>query len=126
MKILDLLHIVLYGSNSYRTNLLKFQILDEPGAGRAFPYKLYHSTHRTAIDASSVDREEENNLGSLNEYKSSDYKYENYRQRKWRRVGQRVDRTFDVLFGAFQSDAVQVSKYLQHFVSFRLKFKMNF
>ena len=52
----------------------------------------------------------------MNGYKGSDYTYDNLYQRKWRRVGQRVDRTFDVVVGAFQSDAVKVSKYSFYFL----------
>ena len=53
--------------------------------------------------------QQRNNIEPHSHYEVTNNKYKYPHQEKWRRAGQGIDRTFDVIVGAFQSAAVQVS-----------------
>ena len=85
------------------------QIHDEPETSRAFSNKQYHYSHYYPLNPSSTDSQDRNDIETWGNYDESDYTYDYRRQGKWRRVGQGIDRTFEVIVGAFQSYAVKVS-----------------
>ena len=89
-----------------------FQIYDEAETSRAFPYKQYHYSHYYPLDTSSTDFQDRNDIESWGNYKELDYTNDYPHQVKWRRVGQRIDRTFDMIVGAFQSNAIKVRRCL--------------
>ena len=90
----------------------KFQIYDEEESSRAFLSKQYHYSDYYPPDTSSTHFQDRNDIWSWGIYKGHDYTYDYPHQVKWRRVGQGIDRTFDIIVGAFQSNAIKVSRSL--------------
>ena len=99
-------------SNHYNLFFQITKVKEEPETGRAFPYKLYYSSNHNSGETSPSKYQEENDLESRSTDEVLDYKYNYPQPNKWRRVGQRIDRTFDIIAGVFQSATIQVS---QHF-----------
>ena len=69
---------------------------DESESGRAFPYKLHYPIQYNYREENN-HIEEKKSVVSQNGYDISEYNYKSPHRRKWRRVGQNIDRTFDVI-----------------------------
>ena len=69
---------------------------DQSETGRAFPYKLHYPSQHNYREENNYN-EEKKSVVSQNGYDISEYNYKSPHRRKWRRVGQNIDRTFDVI-----------------------------